>query len=274
MEGVREHRVRGAKMLMKVPEFCSGITAIRDKLKVPPRELRNAVRVFVRLDGGPAYSVLESHLREINPDIAPRWFREEIRGLLQRFSLHSWWWEEWLVRHVLFDEFDEQRIPDQGYRLAQRRGLTGQEELYIRVDLEIPGADQALRELSPYINAYHRWVAGPRRHRLRSTPKFERHLDWWGRVRIFGQSPEEISAEWQDETKEQWESEIETLMKEQGMKQVEAEDYLLAQWEKAGRLEEAPDPDSIRRAVQRLDERYRDLFGIDPRDLGHAMSDT
>jgi len=107
MERVREHRVREAKMLMELPQFRSAIEAIRNRLKVRPEELRNKVRVFVRLDGTPAYSLLEKHLRQMNLDIAPRGFREEIRDLQREFSLRSWWWEEWLVRYVLFDEFHE-----------------------------------------------------------------------------------------------------------------------------------------------------------------------
>jgi len=261
-------------MLIELPQFRSAIEAIRNRLKVRPEELWDRVRVFVHLDGTPAYSLLDKHLREVNPGIAPRRFREEIQDLLRQFSLRSWWWEEWLLRYVLFDEFHEERIPDQGYKLGQRPGPTGQEELYIRVDLEIPGVDKALRELSRSVNIYHQLVAGPGRRRLRPMPKFERHLDWWVRVRVFGQSPEEISAEWEDERQAQFASETETLMEEKGMKEVEAQDYVLEQWEETGRSQEAPDPDTIRRAVQRLDGRYRDMFGLDPIDLRHAASDT
>jgi len=125
MEGVREHRVIEVKMLMALPRFRVVIQAIRDRLKVRPEELRNRVRVFVSLDGTPAYSLLEKHFREIDPDIAPRRFREQIRDLLREFSLRSWWWEEWLVRYVLFDE---EHIPDEGYKLGQRLGPTAQDE--------------------------------------------------------------------------------------------------------------------------------------------------
>jgi len=109
MERVREHSVREVKMLMALPRFRGGTEAIRDRLKVRPEELRNRVTVFVSLNGTPAYSLLEKHLREMNPDIAPQWFRDEIRCQLRRFSLRSWWWEEWLVRYTLFDQ---QGIPE------------------------------------------------------------------------------------------------------------------------------------------------------------------
>jgi len=270
MEKVRDYRARETKMLKELPHFRCAIEAIRDKLKVRPEQLKNSVRVSVRLDGTPAYFLLEKHFREMNPNIAPRWFRDEIKGSLRRFSLRSWWWEEWLVRYVLFDE---EHIPDEGYRLGQWLGPTGQDEFYIRVDLEIPGVDQALRELSPLINLYRRWVTGPHTSRLRSMPNFERDLDWWRRVRIFGQSPEEISAEWEERNEEEWDREM-RILKDRGMKEVEAHAHLEKQWEKTGRLQERPEPDIIRRAVERLDERYQDLFGIDPRDLGHTMSDT
>lgn len=269
MEGVREHRVMEAKRLMALPRFCGAIQAIRDRLKLGPEELRDRVRVFVTLDGTPAYSLLEKHLKEINPDIAPRWFREEIRGLLRNFSLRSWWWEEWLVRYVLFDE---ERIPDKGYNLGVWAGPTGQDELYIRVDLEIPGVDQALGEMAPVIKLYRWWVTGPHTQRLRPTPKFERDLDWWARARIHGQSPEEIAAEWQERTEEEWDREM-RMLKEQGMKKVEAHDHLAKQWEKTGRSR-GLEPDTIRLAIRRMDERLRDRFGEDLRNLGHTMSDA
>jgi len=140
------------------------------------------------------------------------------------------------------------------------------------VDLEIPGVDEALRELSPSVNAYHQLVAGPGRRRLRPTPKFDRDLDWWVRARIFRQSLEDIGAERDERTEEEWDREM-RMLKDQGMREVEAHDHLAEQWQDTGRSR-GLEPDTIRLAIQRMDERVRDRFGEDPRNLGHTMSDA
>lgn len=115
---------------------------------------------------------------------------------------------------------DEERIPDEGYKLGQRPGPTGQDELYVRIVLSIPGVDQALGELSSVIKAYRRWVTGPNARRLRSMANFERDLDWRRRVRIFGQSPEAIIAEYEQRNEEEWDPEM-RIPKDRGMKEVE-----------------------------------------------------